>query len=123
MRPLSLDVDLRDLPIVPEWQPGDPVKEIPRRAYPPEYTPPPLTRRIPDPLLGRQPFPPEPATRDIDVPILNFDAQNYTGVNPPDTVGDVGPNRSPWPRWARPRPATRASATRWCCTTGWPTAG
>jgi hypothetical protein len=92
MRPVSLDVDLRDLPLAPEWQPGDPVKEIPRRAYPPEYTPPSVTRRIADPLLDRQPFPPEPATRDIDVPLLNFDAQNYTGVNPPDTVGDVGPN-------------------------------
>ncbi len=92
MKAISLDVDLRDLPLVPEWQPGDPIKDIPRRAYPPEVTPPEITQRIPDPLLDRQPFPPEPNTRDFDVPILNFDAQNFTGPNPPDTVGDVGPN-------------------------------
>jgi hypothetical protein len=92
MRPVSLDVDLRDLPVVPAWQPGDPVKDIPRREYPPETTPPPLTRRIADPLLDRQPVPPAPNTRDFDQPIIHFDAQNYTGINPPDTVGDVGPN-------------------------------
>jgi hypothetical protein len=91
MRPVSLDVDLRNLPVVPEWQPGDPIKDIPRRGYPPEVVPPPVRERIPDPLLERQ-GPPEPNTRDFDVPILNFDAQNFTGVNPPDTVGDVGPN-------------------------------
>lgn len=92
MKAISLDVDLRDLPAAPEWQPGDPIKDIPRRAYPPEVTPPEIVEPIPDPLLDKQPSPPEPATEDIDVPILNFDAQNYTGVNPPDTVGDVGPN-------------------------------
>jgi hypothetical protein len=92
MVPYPIEVDLRDLPVVPEWQPGDPIKDIPRRAYPPEIQPPAIVDPIPDRLLALQPIPPEPATRDFDVPILNFDAQNYTGVNPPDTVGDVGPN-------------------------------
>jgi hypothetical protein len=91
MPAVSLDVDLRDLPVVPDWQPGDPIKDIPRRDFPPEIVPPEITRRIPDPLLARQ-MSPLPNTRDFDTPILNFDAQNYTGVNPPDTVGDVGPN-------------------------------
>src|SRR6476646_8985688 len=90
MKPVSLTVDLRDLPAPAEWQPGDPIKDIPRRAYPPEAQPPAIVDRIPDPLLDKQPIPPEPATDDYDVPILNFDAQNFTGVNPPDTVGDVG---------------------------------
>ncbi|HNB50878.1 MAG TPA: hypothetical protein PK530_02995, partial [Anaerolineales bacterium] len=29
---------------------------------------------------------------DFLTPIVNIDGQGYTGVNPPDTVGDVGPN-------------------------------
>ena len=91
MKAISLDVDLRDLPLVPEWQPGDPIKEIPRRVHPTEVPPPTFSEPIPDPLLALQPDPPEPNTRDFDVPILNFDAQGFTGVNPPDTVGDVGP--------------------------------
>jgi len=91
--PFSIDVDTRDLPPAPEWQPGDPIKEIPRRFYPTGEPRPALPAQpIPDPLLARQPDPPEGNTRDFDVPILNFDAQNFTGANPPDTVGDVGPN-------------------------------
>ena len=30
--PSFVDVDLRDLPRAPDWQPGDPIKEIPRRS-------------------------------------------------------------------------------------------
>jgi len=29
--PLVIDVDLRDLPAPRQWQPGDPIKGIPRR--------------------------------------------------------------------------------------------
>lgn len=93
VRPVSIDVDLRDLPPPPEWQPGDPIKEIPRRAYPRPGQPTPLIPPSgPDPLLALQPTPPEPHTRDFDVPIINVDGQNFTGVTPPDTNGDVGPN-------------------------------
>ena len=52
MKALSLDVDLRYLPAPPEWQPGDPIKDIPRRAYPPETQPPAIVDPIPDPLLA-----------------------------------------------------------------------
>ena len=54
----------------------------------PNYNPP----GGPDPLLALQESvtPAEPDA--FGTPILNFNGQGYTGVNPPDTVGDVGPN-------------------------------
>ena len=91
--PVSIDVDLRELPPPPEWQPGDGIKEIPRRSYPqPGYREPVVPETPPDPLLALQPVPPERAPEDFDVPLVNIDAQNFTGVTPPDTEGDVGPN-------------------------------
>jgi hypothetical protein len=93
MTPVIIGVDLRDLPLAKEWEPGDPIKEIPRRFYPEPNDPVrPVTREGtgPSPLLALQ----EGAGNTGFTPpaILNFDAQNFTGVNPPDTVGDVGPN-------------------------------
>ena len=32
VKPQKIDVDLRDLPLAREWEPGDPIKEIPRRT-------------------------------------------------------------------------------------------
>ena len=85
--PTVFDGDLRKLPRVPQWMPGDPIKEIPRRHHrPPRITPPEPEPQI-DPLLavqGRVPL------RALAPPILNFAGQGFTGVNPPDTVGDVG---------------------------------
>src|SRR6185369_12069583 len=93
VRPMSLDLDVRDLPMVPDWQPGDPIKEIPRRSYPPKAAPAAAPRETgADPLLEVQGRAPQRDSRVFGTPILNFDAQNFTGVNPPDTVGDVGPN-------------------------------
>jgi hypothetical protein len=68
---------------------GDPIKEIPRR----DLRPPSILAREPepriDPLLEAQARAP---IRALDPPILNFAGQGYTGVSPPDTVGDVGLN-------------------------------
>jgi hypothetical protein len=84
--------DLRDLPRVAAWQPGDPTREGPLRRS----THPDNLRRVPpanpparDPVVdrlgaGRQ------VVRVFTPPELNFDAQGYTGVVPPDTVGDAG---------------------------------
>ena len=80
--------NLRDLPKAAAWQPGDPIKEIPRRwtrATPvvPEPTP------MLDPLLALQ-LARAQAPAAIGAPGLNFNGGGFTGVNPPDTVGDVG---------------------------------
>ena len=91
MRPVSIDVDLRDLPPAPPWQPGDPIRDVPLRPHPRPGVGAPAVAAFPDPLLASSAFP-EPAARGFDLPILNFDAQGFTGVNPPDTNLDVGPN-------------------------------
>lgn len=45
-----------------------------------------------DPLLAVQERAPAATDPAFGTLILDFDAQEYTYVNPPDTVGDVGPN-------------------------------
>ena len=79
--------DLRNLPKVPDWQPGDPIKEIPRRStkVPTPVPPPPPME---DPLRALRA--PAKAPTVIGPPILNFNGGGFSGVNPPDTVGDVG---------------------------------
>lgn len=87
--PTVFNGDLRDLPREREWKPGDPIKEIPRRHHrPPRITPPPAAPQV-DPLLAQQDRVP---LRALAPPILNFAGQGFTGVNPPDTVGDIGLN-------------------------------
>jgi hypothetical protein len=88
---------LRDLPPAEDYRLGDPILEIPKRTYP---------RDGGGPALGPvvlQPTPGEPQdgagespvlreSRAFSTPLLNFAGQGFSGVNPPDTVGDVGPN-------------------------------
>ncbi|HBL28269.1 MAG TPA: hypothetical protein DD490_15650, partial [Acidobacteria bacterium] len=89
--PTVFSGDLRDLPRAQEWQPGDSIKEIPRRHNrPPRVVPPPAKPEL-DPLLAVQAGAPR-SSRALTPPILNFAGQGFTGVNPPDTVGDVGLN-------------------------------
>lgn len=93
--PFAVDVDLRNLPRAPGWRPGDPIKEIPRRFYPrgnegDPHQPANPTGVTRDPLLDAQAGAPQGVDRAFTSPDLSFDGQGYTGVNPPDTVGDVG---------------------------------
>jgi len=94
--PDRFDGDLRDLPKARAWRHGDPVREIPRQVYPRPprdgKAPRPGSPRI-DPLLELQERAPlDHETRDFSVPDLNLDGFPHTGVWPPDTVGDIGPD-------------------------------
>jgi hypothetical protein len=95
--PERIFLDARTRPVVPDWRPGDPIREIPRQFHGEEE---------------RQKHPPPPAnpvTQGIDVlvqlqrsigpggdgggfttPLINLDGTNATGVFPPDPTGDVG---------------------------------
>jgi hypothetical protein len=81
--------DLRDLPRVSDWAPGDGIKEVPRRHHRLPRIDPPAPKPQIDPLLGVQARAPQ-GIRSLEPPMLNFAGQGFTGVNPPDTVGDVG---------------------------------
>lgn len=88
--PRSVDVDLRTLPVVPDWKPGDPFTGEEQR-FEPKGLPPraPVPRR--DPLLDVQAGAPAPSVRAFTSPLVNF-AGMTTGAQPPDTDGDVSAN-------------------------------
>lgn len=88
--PAFIQVDLSELAPPPGWRPGDPIKEIPRGHGELVNAPAPETHS--DPLLQRQQQAPVLADPTFGIPILNFNAQPFGGINPPDTVGDVGTN-------------------------------
>jgi hypothetical protein len=92
--PYMVNVDVRTLPSVPAWQPGDPEYEQRRRVQrPPAQDAVPRIQPAPDPLLALQQNAPLPqALRDFSIPSLNIEGVPYTGVQPPDTIGEVGPN-------------------------------
>ncbi len=93
---------IHDLPAARAWQPGDPIKEIPRRGSGGSAKSSPGAQaaardRTPlrDPLLDVQArvarHYEDKRSRVFSTPFLNFPGQEFSGVNPPDTVGDVGP--------------------------------
>jgi hypothetical protein len=111
--PSSWDGDLRDLPTVLDWLPGDPIRIIPRGdgEHPrdeveeelgweppgerideseaePRFTP----AGASDSLLRRILDASAPgAVESFTTPLVNVPGQPYTGAIPPDTAGDVSP--------------------------------
>jgi hypothetical protein len=87
--------DVRALPTVPPWQAGAAVREGPVRRRTSAAAP--LSGRAPrqtgrDPLLATQAGAATAAPRQFTPPELDFGGQGFTGVVPPDPIGDVGPH-------------------------------
>ncbi len=91
--PYVIDIDLRDVPPPVQWRPGDAIKEIPRKKVHPtgEEVPPPKSRL--DPLLAiSESVRASDGQPSFGAPRIDIQGQGFSGVNPPDTVGDVGVN-------------------------------
>lgn len=90
--PYVFNGDIRTMNRMPQWQPGDPIKEIPKQRKQPTVAVGGETRQhLDDPVLQS----PEdalkaPSDRSFSTPDLSQNGQGFSGVNPPDTVGDVG---------------------------------
>lgn len=86
----------RDLPAPRSWQPGEPIKEIPRQLIIEKGA----TPVIPEPRGFGMDSLAELQRRSnrgggdagFDDTIINLDGGDFTGVNPADTVGDIGIN-------------------------------
>jgi hypothetical protein len=94
--PERIFLDARTRPLVPEWRPGDPIREIPRQFHGEEE----LQRNPPVPAnpvvhsdvlieLQRR-FGGGVTGGGFTTPLVNEDGANATGVIPPDPTGDVG---------------------------------
>lgn len=96
-QPESFFLDARTRPIVPTWKPGDPIREIPR-LFEGDMR---VVNMRPDPV---NPVPAGPdilselqlafgagaTSRAFTTPLVNLEAQAFSGVSPPDPSGDVG---------------------------------
>src|SRR5439155_143349 len=90
--PAAFTGDVRALPTVAPWRPGNPIRQGPiRRRTNPSPAPPAAPQPAARGRLLASPAAPS-ASALFTPPDLDFDGQGFTGVAPPDTVGDVGPH-------------------------------
>jgi hypothetical protein len=102
--PNVLDLDVRELPIAPPWQPGDPVKEVEDLKEGPESDLEALggvsSLGSPEAVVGsvQESGTALQVSTDSSLAVISFDGMPNSlcngnfGLVPPDTVGDVGPN-------------------------------
>ena len=95
--PQSFTLDASRLPVLRDWQPGDPISEIPRQHWlaagqKPPSTPVPVYVADPsDPLVAKaNQFYATRAQRAFGTPEFSVAGIGNTGVTPPDTTADVG---------------------------------
>ena len=92
--PNKVNIDLRGIKNSPQWNPGEAVKDMPRRRFDPSYVTPSAPRNPvsikTDRLMTSQKAMSLTANKNSRAIELQFEGSGYTGVNPPDTTGDVG---------------------------------
>jgi len=92
--PSKVNIDLRGIKNTPKWQPGESIKDMPRRRFDPNYVAPGAPKNpvafINDRLMSNQRAMSANAMSNTRAIEQQFDGSGYTGVNPPDTTGDVG---------------------------------
>lgn len=94
--PSVFNKDLRELKPSPQWQVGEAIKTIPRVRNDENYKPPgapknPVLLKS-DPLMSKQKQIAANSSQNTRAVELQIEGMGYTGVNPPDTTGDVGMN-------------------------------
>jgi PKD repeat protein len=92
--PGSFDGDIQELPKAKIWKAGESVREVNKRLTH-SFTDNSLAVSqtvVGDPLVEIAQDARKNISRVFTTPALNFAGQDYTGVAPPDTIGDVGPN-------------------------------
>lgn len=91
--PDTITLDMRTLPRVPAWRPGDPIIEIPRLFHGDPNAPTPVPAFAPtggDPLVARQQAEgPGRSTLAFNTPLVNVDVL-ASAASPNDPTGDVG---------------------------------
>ena len=94
--PTVFNGDVRDLPAPRAWVPGDAIREIPKgqpgQQVPNKDAEPNANHHDPLVDLQRNAAAPAQRQRAFDTPDLSFAGGGFSGVNPPDTVGVVGPD-------------------------------
>lgn len=96
VNPSVFQKDLRELKNSPSWKAGDMVKNMPRKRGKPNYQAPGAPKNPvlvkSDPLMSAQKQIAATSTSNTRAVELQIEGMGYTGVNPPDTSGDVGLN-------------------------------
>ncbi len=99
--PVTFDRDLRNLPSAETWQPGDSIKDMPKRRIKDGFVAPRQAKNLVTSKLDALLTPQAQLMQNAQLMLrssavraleVNVEGNGYTGVNPPDPSGDVGKN-------------------------------